>query len=54
MVYVLTVICNCHPKSCVSLKATQFAKRFDSSLSMNALAVIDKTKPWPLDIEKLL
>ncbi len=32
------VICNCHPKSCVSLKATQFAKRFDSSLSMSAPA----------------
>jgi ferredoxin len=32
------VICNCHPKSCVSLRATQFAKRFDSSLSMNAPA----------------
>jgi len=32
------VICNCHPKSCVSLQATRFAKRFDSSLSMNAPA----------------
>lgn len=32
------VLCNCHPKSCVSLQATIFAKRFDSSLSMNASA----------------
>jgi len=42
------VICNCHPKSCVSLKATQFAKKFDDSLSMNAAAgysvVHDETK----------
>jgi Pyruvate/2-oxoacid:ferredoxin oxidoreductase delta subunit len=30
------VICNCHIDSCVSLKATQFARRFDSSLSMAA------------------
>ncbi len=30
------VICNCHPRSCVSLKATIVAKKFDDTLSMNA------------------
>ncbi|HNR88472.1 MAG TPA: 4Fe-4S binding protein [Spirochaetota bacterium] len=30
------VICNCHPDSCVSLKATAEARRLDPSLSMNA------------------
>jgi ferredoxin len=30
------IICNCHVDSCVSLKATQFARRFDSNLSMAA------------------
>jgi len=30
------VICNCHIDTCVSLKATQFAKRFDKDLSMSA------------------
>jgi len=30
------VICNCHPDTCVSLKATEFARRFDPSLSMAA------------------
>lgn len=30
------VICNCHPDSCVSLKATGFAQRFDPGLSMAA------------------
>lgn len=30
------IICNCHIDSCVSLQATQFAKRFDMDLSMAA------------------
>ncbi len=30
------VICNCHPDTCVSLKATGFARRFDPELSMAA------------------
>lgn len=30
------VICNCHPDTCVSLKATRFAKKFDEKLNMNA------------------
>ncbi|MCU0844637.1 MAG: 4Fe-4S binding protein [Spirochaetes bacterium] len=30
------VICNCHPDTCVSLKATVFARRFDPGLSMAA------------------
>ena len=30
------VICNCHIDSCVSLKATQLARRFKGSLSMTA------------------
>ena len=30
------IICNCHIDSCVSLQATQFAKRFDRRLSMAA------------------
>lgn len=30
------VICNCRIDSCVSLQATQFAKRFDKSLTMSA------------------
>ncbi len=30
------VICNCHPDTCVSLKATLFAKKIDNRLTMNA------------------
>ena len=30
------VICNCHPDTCVSLKATEFARRFNRDLTMNA------------------
>jgi Pyruvate/2-oxoacid:ferredoxin oxidoreductase delta subunit len=30
------IICNCHVDSCVSLQATQFARRFDGTLSMAA------------------
>ncbi len=30
------VICNCHPDTCVSLKATEFASRIDKNLSMSA------------------
>jgi len=30
------VICNCHPDTCVSLKATRFAKKFSPKLSMQA------------------
>ncbi|MBN1533226.1 MAG: 4Fe-4S binding protein [Spirochaetes bacterium] len=30
------VICNCHPDSCVSLKATAMARRFGGNLTMNA------------------
>jgi ferredoxin len=30
------VICNCHPDTCVSLKATKFARRFSENLTMNA------------------
>jgi ferredoxin len=30
------IICNCHIDTCVSLQATQFARRFDENLSMAA------------------
>ncbi|MCU0848282.1 MAG: 4Fe-4S binding protein [Spirochaetes bacterium] len=30
------IICNCHPDTCVSLKATKFAARFNKKLSMTA------------------
>ncbi len=30
------VICNCHPDTCVSLRATRFAKRVDPGLTMSA------------------
>jgi len=30
------VICNCHPETCVSLKATKAASRIDKNLSMSA------------------
>ena len=32
------VICNCHPDTCVSLKATEFGRKFNPSLNMNAHA----------------